>query len=137
MAFRNKKMTMPSLDDIVMQIMAMNEALYHGEWSIGTDTWNNYRPATWPTADYLLKFYAYTVNNAGWDKLLADHIGVERKTQTQMRIEQSEARMAKRWQLDSHPDYSAVYSEDREAMHDRGLLICQATYERTGRMVLR
>lgn len=138
MAFRNKKMTMPSLDDIVMQIMAINEALYNSEWSIGTDTWNNYRPLTWPTADYLLKVYNYTMNNAGWDKLLDEHIGIERKTLTQIRIEQAEVRMARRWQLESKPDYSARPDGAYLAVtHDSGFAICQATYERTGRMILR
>lgn len=132
MAFRNKQMTMPSLDDIIMQIMAMSEAFYGSDWSIGTDTWNNYRPPTWPTAKYLLKFNNYTEDNAGWDKLLDDHIGVERKTATQIRIEQHEVR-----QLDSKPDYSARPDGQYLALMSDGFAICKPTYERTGRMILR
>ena len=137
MAFRNKKMTMPSIDDIIMQIMAMSEALYNGEWAIGTDTWNNYRPATWPTADYLLKFYGYMVSNAGWDAQLDEHIDIERKTATQIRIEQGEIRASKRCDLTVKPDYSAAPDGHYLALMCDSFAICQATYERTGRMVLR
>lgn len=137
MPFRNKKMTVPSIDDIIMQIMGMSEALYGGDWSIGSDTWNNYRPPTWPTAKYLLKFYGYTEDNAGWDQMLDEHIGIERKSLTQIRVEQHEARMAQRWDLGSKPDYSAAPDDHYLALTSDGLAICRATYERTGRMVLR
>ncbi len=137
MAFRNKKMTMPSLDDIIMQIMAMSEALYNGDWSIGSDTWNNYRPQNWPTAEYLLKFNNYTANNAGWDQLLNDHIGIERKTMTQVLRESGERRAQKRWTVDGAPDYSASPDERYLALMCDGFAICKPTYERTGRMILR
>lgn len=137
MAFRNKKMTMPSIDDIIMQIMAMNEAFYESRYSIGWAVWDSYRPATWPTADYLLKFYGYTSNNAGWDELLLQHVGIERKTLTQIRIEQGEMRARKRCDLTVKPDYSASPDGHYLALMSDGFAICQATYERTGRMVLR
>ncbi len=137
MPFRNKAMTIPSLDDIVMQIMGMSEALYNGDWSIGSDTWNNYRPPTWPTAKYLLKVLGYSEDNAGWDKLLDEHIGVERKTMTEVLRESGERRAQQRWQLDSKPNYSASPDGKYLALMSDGFAICQATYERTGRMILR
>jgi len=137
MAFRNKQMTMPSIDDIIMQIMAISETFYGGDWSIGTDTWNNYRPPTWPTAKYLLKFNGYSETNAGWDKLLDDHIGIERKSITQIRVEQHEMRMAHRWRLEEKKDYSASPDGAYLALMSDGFAICKPTYERTGRMMLR
>ena len=137
MAFRNKKMTMPSIDDIIMQIMAMNEAFYESKYSIGWAVWDNYRPATWPTAKYLLKFYGYTMNSGGWAEMVMQHIGAECKTITDTIWEQHKIRMERRWQLANKPDYSASPDECYLALMCDGLAICQGTYERTGRMMLR
>lgn len=136
MAFRNKKMTMPSIDDIIMQIMAMSEAFYDGQWSIGWSVWDIHRPAAWPTAKYLLKFYGYSDNSAGWDELIARNIGTQCKSFLEVMQEEGEKRAAQRWHLSDKPDYSASYNEQHEALAG-GLPICKATYERTGRMMLR
>lgn len=136
-AFRNKAMTMPSIDDIIMQIMAMSEAIYNGEYTIGRVLYDENRPANWPTALYLLKFYGYPSTSAGWAALVDDHIGVECKTFTQIMQENGEERMRRNWQTEDKPDYTGGFDEKRLALECGGLAICTVTYQRTGRMILR
>lgn len=138
MAFRNKAMTMPSIDDIIMQIMALSETLYNGEYTIGRVLYDENRPAGWPTALYLLKHYGYPPTSAGWAALVDDHIGVECKTFTQIMQENGEARMQRRWQTEEKPDYTGSPDEKYlAATYATGFAICTNTYERTGRMMLR
>jgi hypothetical protein len=138
MAFRNKAMTMPSIDDIIMQIMAMSEAIYNGEYSIGRSLYDENRPAGWPTADYLLKFFGYAQSSAGWAALIDDHIGVECKTFTEIMRDNGEDRMQRRWQTEDKPDYSASPDERYQALFSvTGYAVCENIYRETGRMVLR
>lgn len=137
MAFRNKAMTMPSIEDIIMQIMAMSEALYDGEYTIGRMTWDEQRPPSWPTALYILKMYGYRQDSAGWSDLVNERIGVECKTFTEAMRESGEQRMRRRWQMDSKPDYTASPDLLYAKLPSDSLAVCVGTYERTGRMVLR
>lgn len=138
MAFRNKTMTMPSIDDIIMQIMAMSESFYGGIHIIGWGMWDTHRPAKYPTAKYLLRFYGYAENSAGWAALVDEHIGIDVKTFTEIMREQGEARAQKRCDLSRLPDYTArPDAEYLAAVAGDGLTICADTYRRTGRMILR
>lgn len=138
MAFRNKAMTMPSVDDIIMQIMAMSEAFYNGDYTIGWSFYDQYRPANWPTALYLLKYCGYQRSSAGWARLVDEHIGVECKTFTQIMQENGEERMSRKWRMEDKPDYTGSPDATYQAVTSRtGLLVCTETYKRTGRMVLR
>lgn len=138
MAFRNKQMTMPSIDDIIMQIMAMSEAFYNSEYTIGWSLYDQHRPPQWPTALYLLKYYGYLQSSAGWSDMVKEHISIECKTFTEAMRGNAEERMRKRWHLDGKPEYSAAPDERYLAlMSVNGFAICKGTYERTGRMMLR
>lgn len=138
MTFRNKQVTMPTIDDIIMQIMALSEALYDGHWTIGRELYNQHRPPTWPTALYLLKFYGYEQNSAGWAEMVDKHIGVEVKTHTITMQERAEIRMQKRWRVNDKPEYTAPPDGAYLAVTgSTGLTVCESIYRRTGRMILR
>lgn len=138
MAFRNKAMTMPTIDDIIMQIMAMSEAFYNGEYTIGWSLYDQHRPANWPTALYLLKHCGYSQSSNGWAALVNDHIGIRCKTFAEAMQENAERRMDRRWQMEGKPEYSASPDERYQAlMSVTGYAICERTYLETGRMVLR
>jgi hypothetical protein len=131
-------MTMPAIDDFIMQIMAMSEALYDGAWTVGWGTYENYRPVNWPGARCLLKFYGYEPNVAGWDKMVAIHVGVDCKTVVEIRQEQGEQRAQKHWQVDGKPEYTAKPDERYlAATYGYGLAVCERAYRETGRMWLR
>jgi hypothetical protein len=136
-AFRNKAMTMPSIEDIIMQIMAMSEAFYSGECTIGRAVWDDHRPPNWPTALYILKMYGYNQDSAGWSALVDERIGIECKTFTQAMQESGEHRMQRRWQVDGKPDYTASPDLLYAKLPSDSLAVCVGTYQRTGRMILR
>lgn len=131
-------MTMPSIDDIIMQIMAMSEAFYNGEYTVGWSLYDQHRPPQWPTALYMLKFCDYHQSSAGWAMLVEEHIGVECKTFTEVMRTNAEERMQKKWRTGEAPEYSASPDERYQAlMSVNGFAVCKGTYERTGRMMLR
>ncbi len=137
MAFRNKAMTMPNIEDIIMQIMAMSEAFYDGNYTIGRALYDDHRPSNWPTALYVLKVHGYGRNSSGWDSLVNDHIGVQCKPFDEAMRESGERRMRNRWQVEDKPDYTANPNPLYEVLPGDGLAICVGTYQKTGRMILR
>lgn len=136
MAYRNPNMIMPTLEDIILQLLGMAETFYDGAWSVGWSQYDNYRPNHWPTAWTMLKFHGYMPNATEWQRFVEKHTGLDVLSVTAHRQRQAE-RTIKRWNLGSKPDYTTGYNEEYAAMFDGGLVICQATYERTGRMILR
>lgn len=138
MAFRNKAMTVPSIDDIIMQIMAMSEAIYDGEYTIGRVLYDENRPTGWPTAPYLLKIFGYPPTSEGWAALVDDHIGIECKTFKQIMQDNGKERANRKWRTMDKPDYTGAPDETYQAlMSGNAFAICTATYQRTGRMMLR
>jgi hypothetical protein len=62
---------MPSIDDIVMQILGMSEALCKpGQKAMGREMYNTHRPPGWPTAYTWLSFYGFEPSNAGWNEAM-------------------------------------------------------------------
>lgn len=80
MRCRYKHITMPSIDDIIMQIMAMSQTLYEGAWTVSMTVYDAHRPQNWPTARYLLRFYGYQPSADGWTTMVDMHIGIDCKT---------------------------------------------------------
>ena len=104
MTYRNLKMIMPSIDDIIMQILGMSEARYDGAWIIGQWQYDTRRPANWPMAKTVLAFYGFD----DWRALIDLHIGIDVITLIAHRQEQARERVERR----------RIIDEDR---HTRGL----------------
>lgn len=137
MAYRNPKMIMPALDDIVMQVLAMSEAQYEGAWIIGRSQYDARRPPGWPTAFVLLGFYGFPPSAAGWHEFVRLHIGVDVITSLAHRQMQGEERANRKWKLSDKPEYTSAFDEAYAAMWDSGMAVCADTFRRTGRMILR
>lgn len=137
MAYRNLKMIMPSVDDFVMQVLGMSEAQYDGAWIIGWSQFNNRRPAGWPTSFTILAYYGFMPDSDGWRTFVQMHIGVDVASISVHRQEQGAERENRRWRIANNPEYTGTYSEDHAALLTGGLTICDATFRRTGRMMLR
>ncbi len=137
MAFRNKAMTMPNIEDIIMQIMAISQTIHGGDYTIGRMAWNEHRPPNWPTALYILKTHGYTCNSVGWSALIADYGLVECQTFKEAMIVNGAPAAHKRWNMTGKPDYTANSDSLYATLPGDGLPVCVGTYRRTGRMVLR
>jgi hypothetical protein len=137
MAYRNLKMIMPTVDNLIMQINGMSEAQYDGAWIIGWSQYNDRRPIGWPTAFTLMAHYGFMPDGDGWREFIRLHIGVDVASGTIHRQIQGEERAAKRWKLADKPDYTATHNEAHETIWNSGMAVCEETYRQTGRMILR
>lgn len=57
---------MPSVDDYVLQILGMSEALLDGIGVIGHIVYDAHRPKHWPTSACFLAYYGFPSGKAGW-----------------------------------------------------------------------
>ena len=77
MAYRNPKSIMPSVDDYVMQVLGMSEALCR-EGIITDSKFDRYRPTGWPESRTFLTFYGFDPTPLGW-RTFVDLLIVERE----------------------------------------------------------
>lgn len=133
------KATIPLIDDFIMQLLGMSEAQYGGEWIIGWSSYNDQRPAEWPTAFSVLRHYGFPVSNKGWEEFIQTLVWKPVVTTQALRKMQGEQRCARQWVpvLKVAPDYARRNNEEYEALFPTGLNVCQGTYQKTGRMILR
>ena len=135
---RTKTVTMPNIDDIIMMILGLSEAVHYDEWIVNVGGWDYNRPTGWPSARYILKFYGFKQNSTGWREFVDQFIGMECVSISYINAQLGEIRMNKRWNMANKPEYTARPNGDYQAATwNDGFQICEETYRRTGRMVLR
>lgn len=70
MAYHDTKSSMPSLDDILLQVLGMSETLTSSKGIISWTAYNRHRPEQWPTASCFLAFYGFGKHRDGWSKFI-------------------------------------------------------------------
>jgi hypothetical protein len=133
-------MIIPHIDDFIMQLLGMSESLYDGKRVVGWALYDICRPAGWPRSLYLLREYGYMDTTQGWAEMVGEHIGIPVMTNKEASSRGVLAKADRRWgdALARIPDYTGSMTN---AMYDDmfpgGLAVCESTYRRTGRKVIR
>ena len=71
---RNNTNSMPSLDDIIMQITGMSQALCKPGRIVHRWIYDAHRPPQWPTAFHFLAFYGFEASTDGWHEFIESMI---------------------------------------------------------------
>jgi len=129
----------PPLDDFIEMVLDLSDQYYGNGLVIGCNLYDDIRPAGWPMHRTMLKMHGYALNADGWNAFIFHETGLYVATKsevTQHAYEQKEVRQARAVQ---GFDYRQPPTTERmQALLSRsGLLVCEDTYQRTGRMVLR
>jgi hypothetical protein len=74
--YRNHDWILSSVDDFLMQVMGMSQAIYGDGWIVGRNAYNNYRPEGWPKIETVMPKYGFPPNLNGWKEFVALHIGL-------------------------------------------------------------
>ena len=128
----------PNVDEFVEMIIDLSDSYYGNGFIISGNVYDNCRPVGWPMYQTWLGLRGYDKSIEGWRKFIHDHSGlqvVSNADAIRYAYERRETAQANKVQ---GFDYRNPQDEQYiAATYDPGFAICQATYERTGRMILR
>lgn len=127
---------MPFIDEFIETILDLSDERYGTGEVMGGTLYDACRPAGWPTYRPFLRLRGYEGNAAGWRQFFRDHGLTVISAGEALRIAH-EAKSTKQAQSIAGFDYRNPQDEKYIALMNDGFAICQATYKRTGRMVLR
>jgi hypothetical protein len=76
MAYRNPSPVLSAMDDFIMQLLGMSEALYGREWIVGIAAYERHKPRGWAKLYTILQHSGYQPTRQGWVEFVDKHIGV-------------------------------------------------------------
>lgn len=74
--YRNPEWILSSLDDFLMQILGMSQAVYGDGWIVGRNAYDENRPNGWPKLATALAHYGFEPSMSGWEQFVEMHIGL-------------------------------------------------------------
>lgn len=74
--YRNPDWVLSSVEDFVMQVLGISQAMYGDGWIVGKAAYERLRPPGWPKLYTVLNYYGYEQSKTGWEKFVAQHIGI-------------------------------------------------------------
>lgn len=127
----------PAIDEFIETILDLSDEYYGNGDVMGCALYDDCRPGGWPTYRTAMKLYGYDENRHGWRQFFQDH-GYTVISGSDALLIAYEAKATEQAKRIEGFDYRNPQDEKYIAVtYDPGFAICQATYERTGRMILR
>ncbi len=74
--YRNPDWILSSVDDFVMQILGMSQAMYGDGWIVGKAAYERLRPDGWPKLYTVLAYYGFEQSRGGWERFVDHNIGL-------------------------------------------------------------
>lgn len=82
--YRNPDWILSSVDDFVMQVMGMSQAIYGDGWIVGRNAYNDYRPTGWQKLETIMVHYGFEPYSTGWQEFTEAHIGLPVMTRKEL-----------------------------------------------------
>lgn len=82
--YRNPDWILSSVDDFVMQVMGMSQAIYGDGWIIGRNAYDDNRPADWPKLSTILISFGFEPYRSDWQRFVEIHVGLPVMTRKEL-----------------------------------------------------